>query len=134
MKLFKQLVLVLFCSVIFVSCGAPEDEDNVVEKKFSLSQLKDAGLLLGKAPGAVLDNLFIACDENTVATASERRSLLMKLYRWVDNTSGSLSLDGESVSQYSVQSVAQTAHDTFDGMDDDDTTCPTSILSTESLY
>jgi hypothetical protein len=134
MKLFKQWGLVLFCSVIFVSCGAPGDEDNVVDKKFSLSQLKEAGLLLGRTPGAILDNLFIACDENTIATASERRSLLMELYSWVDNSTGSLSMDGESVSQYSVQSVAQTAHDTFDGMDDDDTSCPTTILSTESLF
>jgi hypothetical protein len=137
MKLFKQLVLVLFCSVIFVSCGSSGDDDDVtktVVKKFDLSQLAEAGLLVGKRAGTYTDELYIACNEETVATASERRSLLMGLHSWVDNTSGSLTLDGESVSEYSVQSVAQAAHDTFDGMSDDDTTCPTFMLSTESLY
>lgn len=84
-------------------------------------------------PGAFSTDLVISCDESINATAKERRALLLDLYDFVNDSEGTLSLDGEYISKYSVKSLAQDAHENFDGMDDNDTNCPTIVLSTETI-
>jgi hypothetical protein len=136
MKTIKQFLLVSLCGLMFVSCGNKSDDDDgtkVVKRKFELSQLQEAGLYLSKASNTFSDEIYIACDEDQVATASTRKALLLELHDWVEGTEGSLSLDGQSISEYAVQRLAQSAYEKFDGMEDDDSTCPSVVLSISTI-
>lgn len=124
LKLLIPVFILSSLLLLTTSCGKPEEE--VVTETFSLSQLKEAGLpfYTDTSKSGSSSSIYLYCDDSKPERADKRKQLLSELYAWIDDSAGSLSLDGKNVSGATIKTLAVEAKKEFDGVDDDDMTCP----------